>query len=88
LARQGNSYWAENPEKRLHPEGVPYYWLGGKWNILEEELHSDVALLEEGYITAVPIHITQLTDHGVFQSQKHLMEQLFNSDQKAALPSE
>ena len=28
MARQGKSYWKESPDKRLHPEGVPYYWLG------------------------------------------------------------
>lgn len=78
FARQGNSYWVENPEKRLHPEGLPYYWLGGKWKGVSEEAHSDVALLEEGYVTAVPIHVGQLTDHGVFQNQKHLVEKIFN----------
>jgi 5'-nucleotidase len=77
LASQGNSYWAESPEKRLHPEGIPYYWLGGKWKEAQEDTTSDVALLDEGYITAVPIQIAQLTDHAVFQSRKDLIEKVF-----------
>lgn len=83
LASQGNSYWVENPEKRLHPEGIPYYWLGGKWKGVQEDPTSDVALLEEGYITAVPIHIAQLTDHGVFQNRKHLIEKIFEFEKSS-----
>jgi 5'-nucleotidase len=79
LASQGSGYWVENPEKRLHPEGAPYYWLGGKWQTVEETASSDVALLEEGYITAVPIHIAQLTDHSVLQTQKESFEKIFES---------
>lgn len=82
FARQGNSYWSESPEKRLHPEGIPYYWLGGKWKGNEEEPHSDVTLLEEGYITAVPIHIAQLTDHEVLKTRKEIIEKFFNSDKE------
>jgi 5'-nucleotidase len=79
LASQGNGYWIENPEKRLHPEGVPYYWLGGKWNSIEEKVCSDVALLEQGYITAVPIHIAHLTDLEVLQTRKESVEQWMNT---------
>ena len=32
LAKQGRGYWVEAPDKRIHPEGLPYYWLGGKWS--------------------------------------------------------
>ncbi|MFI5334787.1 MAG: 5'/3'-nucleotidase SurE, partial [Chlamydiales bacterium] len=37
LASQGRSYWIENPDERVHPEGRPYYWLGGKWEDHQEE---------------------------------------------------
>src|SRR3990167_991382 len=30
-AKQGKGRWLESPDQRLHPEGMPYYWLGGKW---------------------------------------------------------
>ena len=63
LARQGRGYWIDSPDERLHPEGRPYYWLGGKWNFHDEEEDSDVYFLNQGYMAAVPIHIDELTDH-------------------------
>nr|NGX33456.1 5'-nucleotidase SurE [Candidatus Anoxychlamydiales bacterium] len=45
MATQGKSRWFESPDKRLHPEGHYYYWLGGKLPKIEdlnEEPDSDV----------------------------------------------
>ncbi len=77
MAKQGHSYWTEDPEKRIHPEGIPYYWLGGKWSSLQEDPESDVFLLEQGYVTAVPIHVSQLTDFHALQTMKQSVETLF-----------
>jgi len=77
FAKQGRGYWVENPEERTHPEGLPYYWLGGKWSSFNEEPESDVALLTQGYITVVPIHIHQLTDMHTFDSRKNSVNSLF-----------
>lgn len=79
LAYQGMGYWMEDPEQRLHPEGHEYYWLGGKWSTHEEEEGSDVYLLEKGYITAVPIHVNQLTDKTLLAERKQLFEHFVNS---------
>jgi 5'-nucleotidase len=79
LAHQGMSYWMEDPEQRLHPEGHEYYWLGGKWSTHPEDQDSDVYLLEKGYITAVPIHVNQLTDKALVQERKQLFEHSVNS---------
>jgi 5'-nucleotidase len=65
MARQGRGYWLENPDRRIHPEGSPYYWLGGQWAAHEELADSDVALLQQGFVTAVPISVRDLTDHEV-----------------------
>lgn len=70
MARQGVGYWIEDPLERVHPEGHPYYWLGGKWLHQEEHPESDVALLKEGYAAVVPIHIQQLTDFDLLESRK------------------
>jgi 5'-nucleotidase len=77
LAKQGSGYWVEAPEKRLHPEGLPYYWLGGKWGEFEEDPESDVALLEQGYITAVPIQVSQLTHFTMLEQHKARFQQFF-----------
>ncbi len=82
FTRQGKEYWAEDPEQRRHPaEGSPYYWLGSKLAQFEEEPNSDIAWLREGFATAVPIHISDLTDDGYLrhsqQSFDHFMNQNF-----------
>ncbi len=74
IAKQGKGYWVESPDKRIHPEGVPYYWLGGKFKSFEEDPESDIALLEQGFIAAVPIHVSQMTDLDAFEKHKSLFE--------------
>lgn len=62
-ARQGRQYWLENPEMRHHPaEGHTYYWLGGKCAEFDEAPDSDISLLYQGYVTAVPLQVSDLTD--------------------------
>jgi 5'-nucleotidase len=77
LARQGLGYWTENPDERLHPEGRRYYWLGGKWAHHEEDHESDVHLLKEGYLTAVPINVKEMTDLELLKNRKSHFEQRF-----------
>ena len=78
MTRQGQEYWAENPDKRHHPtEGSAYYWLGSRLAEFEEEEDSDIAWLKQGYLTAVPIHINELTDHAHLRCSKAHFEKLF-----------
>lgn len=77
LARQGKGYWMEDPDARLHPEGATYFWLGGKLVSFEEERDSDVALLQEGYATAVPVHVGELTDLQQLKTYKDAFEKIF-----------
>lgn len=77
LARQGKGLWIEDPAHRIHPDGIPYYWHGGKWFHHDEHEESDVSLLEQGYVTAVPIHVDELTDHAFLQNRKAHFEASF-----------
>lgn len=70
IAKQGKGYWKEAPDRRIHPEGAPYYWLGGAWGAVEEDPESDVALLEQGYVAVAPIHISELTCETTFQKYR------------------
>jgi len=79
LSRQGKGYWAEAPEQRTHPEGTPYYWLGGQWRAFEEEADSDVSHLEQGYVAAAPIRVGDLTDFSVFEEHQTSFETLCES---------
>ena len=85
MAKQGRSHWAEHPEKRIHPEGLPYYWLGGRWCACEEDPESDVALLEQGYITAAPLQVVQLTHGEAFSAHKIALQKKFDPKSSSAL---
>ncbi len=78
MARQGKGLWVEDPDKRTHPEGHHYYWLGGKWQDHDEHEESDVHLLKQGYAAAVPIHINELTDLAHFHERKERFNKFFN----------
>ncbi|NGX60329.1 MAG: 5'-nucleotidase SurE [Chlamydiae bacterium] len=80
LARQGRGLWIEDPDERIHPDGQPYYWHGGQWAHHEEHDESDVALLEQGYVTVVPIHVHELTDHAFIADRKDHFESHFNDN--------
>ncbi len=79
LTRQGHGCWLEAPDRRTHPEGMPYYWLGGKWSSAEEHPESDVYWLNQGYATAVPIHVGELTDAAALSKHKEAVEKQFIS---------
>lgn len=76
MAGQGRGYMRENPDKRIHPEGNPYYWLGGKWDHCDEDPESDVFLLGQGYATITPIHVSDLCDRRVIEQHKDLVAKL------------
>ena len=79
MARQGRSYWIETPKHDLHPEkGHSQYWMHGTHSDHEEDDQSDIALLNQGYITAVPIHVNELTDHEHLAEKKKVFENDLN----------
>lgn len=80
MTRQGLEFWGESFEERIHPgEGYNYYWMGAKLYEFEEDISSDITWLKKGYITAVPVHINELTDHTHLEQQKLHFEQLLES---------
>lgn len=77
LTRQGKQYWAENPSMREHPvENRTYYWLGARIAEFEEHEESDITWLKRGYMTAVPVHVGELTDHNHLKLSKEAFEAL------------
>lgn len=78
LARQGREYLLESPLQREHPsEGGAYFWMGMKFTPCEEHENSDVHLLKQGYMTAVPVHVGELTHFHHLDQHKDLFEQHF-----------
>lgn len=58
-------------EERKDPRGNTYYWMGG--GIMEEEQHeeSDVAAINQGYISVTPINL-DLTDYQLLQKYRSI----------------
>ncbi|MBA3816097.1 MAG: 5'/3'-nucleotidase SurE [Parachlamydiaceae bacterium] len=78
MAQQGLEYWSEDPSCRSHPaEGNSYYWLGSQVKQVEEREDSDITWLRRGFITAVPIHIKDLTDQNHLDTAKSHFESCF-----------
>ncbi|MCB1111885.1 MAG: 5'/3'-nucleotidase SurE [Chlamydiales bacterium] len=78
MTRQGLELWGENPDQRHHPaEGSSYYWMGARIREFEEHADSDIRWLKNGYMTAVPIHIGELTHTEEFEKRKEAFDQLF-----------
>lgn len=76
LARQGQSYWDVRIGSDTSLKGTKRYPMSDGWDIHDEHVESDIHLLSEGYITCVPIHVEDLTDHKHHEAHKIKFEQL------------
>ncbi len=54
--RQARARWVEEFEERLDPTGRPYYWLGGRFENLDEGVDTDLAALADGAVSVTPLH--------------------------------
>lgn len=57
VTRQARSRWEESFVQREDPSRQTYYWLSGRFVNLEEDDNStDLAAIENGYVSVTPIH--------------------------------
>ena len=63
MAEQGQSYWDARIGSDKGLKGTNKYPIMDTWDLKDESEHSDIYLLTKGYITCVPIHVEDLTDH-------------------------
>lgn len=54
-ARQGESRYVEEFEGRVDPYNRDYYWMTGKFEMLEKDGGSDIDMIEKGYASLTPI---------------------------------
>lgn len=81
MTNQGFDLWGENPDKRAHPsEDLSYYWLGSQLRRGREVEDSDDKWINQGYVTAVPVHVGDLTDRVHLEKTKTHFEQLFETN--------
>ena len=55
--RQARARWIEEFEERHDPTGRPYYWLGGRFESLDEGVDTDLAALADGAVSVTPLHL-------------------------------
>ena len=65
VCRQAIGNWVEEFDARIDPYGRPYYWLTGKYENYDHGDDTDIAALEEGYISIVPITVDLTAHHAV-----------------------
>lgn len=68
--RQANSRYVEEYEGRMDPYNRPYYWITGKFEVLEKGEDLDVEMLKQGYAAVTPIHY----DLTAYKALEHLRQ--------------
>jgi len=63
VARQANALWAEEFDRRIDPRGRTYYWMTGKWVVLDEADDTDEWALDNNYISLVPVRFDLTAYH-------------------------
>ncbi|QWX83145.1 5'/3'-nucleotidase SurE [Cellulophaga sp. HaHaR_3_176] len=67
ICRQARANWKEKFDKRVSPMGKEYYWLTGKFELLDKGEDTDEWALSKGYISVVPTQF-DLTAHHAIQT--------------------
>lgn len=71
--RQADSYYIERFDKRTDPHGQEYYWVTGELVNQDDDLETDLVLLEKGYATVTPINY-DLTHQAELEALKKRFE--------------
>jgi 5'-nucleotidase len=66
VCRQANGTWLEDFDERKDPGGRPYFWLKGVFARVGNGEDTDIAALEKGLVSVVPVHFD-------FTAEKALM---------------
>lgn len=67
ICRQAKANWVEEFDKRKNPQGKDYYWLTGKFVILDHGEDTDEWALAHDYVSVVPVQF-DLTAHHFIQN--------------------
>lgn len=65
VCRMAIGNWEEEFDERVDPFGRPYYWLTGKFVNYDHGDDTDIAALEDGYVSVVPITVDLTAHHAV-----------------------
>jgi 5'-nucleotidase len=67
VTRLGKRIYQDELIERTDPRGRKYYWIGGTHVSSQLDEGTDVAAIEEGYVTVTPIHM-DLTNHRLLET--------------------
>lgn len=70
-ARQANSRYVEEFEGRVDPQNRSYYWMTGKFQLLDEDDQNDIAILDKGFAAVTPIQY-DLTAYSLMNDLKDI----------------
>ena len=75
ICRQAYAKWTEDFDRRVDPRGKDYYWLVGAFVNMDSGEDSDIAALEAGYASVVPVKF-DLTDMQMKQQLQNQWQDL------------
>ena len=67
ITRQAKSKWEESFSERMDPFDQPYYWLSGTFVNMDSGENTDLAAIENGFVSITPIQ-HDLTAHGAIEA--------------------
>ncbi len=67
ICRQAMGYWKDAFDSRQSPSGAPYYWMRGEIYNPDKGADTDMAALDAGNISVVPIHYDMTAHHAIGQ---------------------
>lgn len=73
ICHEAKARWKDSFEKRIDPQGRPYWWLTGKFEPLSQPEGSDEWALANGYVSVVPIH-PDFTHYPAIEELKTLLQ--------------
>ena len=74
IAKQAKGKWIEDFDERVSPMGKRYFWLTGEFIKEDESNEADQNLLDDNYISVVPIKY-DLTDYSQIDNVKRLLNE-------------
>ena len=74
IAKQAKGKWIEDFDERVSPMGKRYFWLTGEFIKEDESNEADHNLLEDNYISVVPVRY-DLTDYSQIDDVKRLLNE-------------
>lgn len=69
--RQANSRYVEEFEGRVDPNNRSYYWMTGKFQLLDEDEDNDISAIERGFASLTPIQY-DLTSYSLLNDLKEI----------------